>query len=207
MADNTKRPMHAFAKAAQRSATALPFIDAVLAECTALKDKPFTVGIGNMGNTLVFEDVVVKGPRHEGQVDSFSTEWKIMQLLFEKGVDFVPEVLTVGKESVFFVQKRLAGEMLATPYFQRLTIFENEKQELAYEIAGFIHAMGSAASRADVVKTGLETSLPKPEDIATAMDDPRMKTLLGKDFDIINRAAREYGSELANKKQMLMHTD
>ena len=185
-----------------------PLLESILRECPRLRGQAFHYPqAGINARTIIFPTEVFKGPLRNASMRFFDQEYRVLDHIAGK-VRFVPELTYVGRENIFFGMRKMPGVMLQPDLFSDLSA--EQQNDLAKEIAGFIHEFASAFSQQDAKKI-LRRNPRKPPSsstIAETLAHPGVREYLQDDLLEASKAMREYLERIGSSKEVVVfHKD
>lgn len=186
------------------SITASQALDHIVRERPDLAARPCVIpSRGTSAHTFLFEDEVIKTPRRADEFEKLSCEQRVLDQAHRAGLP-VPRVTSVGEHYSYFGQQRMDGQHFVNEYIDTSS---PRAAEYAEKIADFLHRLGAAFGPREVEMLGKRCTIPKPQDLRDALQNPHVKQQLGCSYDDVRNALEDYADRLPAKQPRLLHTD
>ncbi len=194
------------------------FLDAIMAERPDLaRETAYVPEQGQCAHAVIIGDEVFKTARFDSGslpemreycVAAIERERNIYQHLKDKGLP-VPEVTYEGQAFPFFGMTRLPGQCLTPDDLEKMP--EDDKVRLAKELGALCADLSAVASEDDVKIMNVQGWPFGADKYSGMFSDPRVKKMLGDDYNFCRQAVHEYidrhQEKYADGRKYLMHGD
>jgi hypothetical protein len=205
----------------QEGSSGNDFVDTILNERRKLRGHmAYLPYDGVMSHTARIDGVYYKGAREGRTTDAdIDFERRFIEHMGARGVPYLPRVVYVGQQAVFFGTEPVPGvafegTVLVTdtrgPFVEgyHALVESAEIKNIARGLAGFVVSMARAFTHEEATKEfGLKPKLPDLEQVEQAMQKADVRTALGAQLPACQRLVNEYIEAFSQKKPIVMHTD
>jgi len=188
------------------------FVDTILNERRKLRGRTAYLPCdGHSSHVARIVGLFYKGAKKGRTTDADTDRERRIVQHMQCRVPYIPVVVDVGEESVFFAVTTVPGVPFEGVVFDkdRHALLEPaEMKNIAKELAGFVASMARAFTDEEATQVfGLKPERPDLDKVRQAINDPAVKAALGARLPACERLVQEYIDAFSQKEPIVIHAD